>query len=146
MKKIAKQLGIYIVSLLIFYGGSGINIASFCCDNCQSEGVAGIAEETCCTIHSHESEDAGYAGTDANPGYDSSGTHCSLSRLLYDWNTSTSSTFKLDSNYFELAAICLPLELAASPQVEENITYECSAGPLVFTPQTYLSLLTTLLI
>ena len=137
MKKIAKQLGIYIVSLLVFYGGSGINIASFCCDNCQSDGIAGIAEETCCIIHSHESEDAGY---------DSYGTHCSLSRLLYDWSSSNSTTFKFEPASFELLNICLPVDLTVSPQIENKITYECSTGHFILCPRAYLSLLTTLLI
>ena len=146
MKKTVKYLGVYIVSLLVFYGGSGINVASFCCDDCKSGGIAGIVEGACCAIHCHKYEDANHHQADANSDCDTYDTHCSLSRLLNDWDTSNTSTFKFEPNYFTFTEICLPLDLTASPQIEPEIAYQCSTGPPVCCPRTYLTLLTTLLI
>ena len=129
---------------MIFYGGSGINIASFCCNSCQSEGIKGIAEGYCKKVHHHTHDDSEESYMDCE--CDAHTTHCSLTRIAYDWDSSNSSNFKCEPDSYELLKICLPVDLAVSPQIINNITYESSTGPPYLCPRAYLSFLNTLLI
>ena len=131
------------MSALIFYGGSGINIASFCCDACQAEGIEVITEGLCCDLHCHDSESAGLNKTNIDSHHHD--TLCSLSRLIYDWDSIT-SIFKCEPDSFELFYTCLPTDLTLSSYTVDNIIHEYSTGLPVLCPREYLSLLTTLLI
>lgn len=42
-----------LLAFIFTYAGSGINAYSFCCDDCQSQGVKAIVEDKCCEIHHH---------------------------------------------------------------------------------------------
>jgi len=144
MKKISTYLIVYILSALVLYGGSGINIASFCCDKCQSEGISGIAKGACCEIHHHDNED-NIPEPVMDSDCDSHKAHCFLSRIENDWNSNIPS-FKYIPYCFELIEVCLPVGLSVSTQVINDITNEYSTGPPIICPRTYLSLLTILLI
>ena len=146
MKKICTYTIVYLMSTLIFYGGSGINIASFCCNSCQSEGITGIVEGACCDIHCHDYEDFDFPKPYIDSDCDTHEAHCSLSRIMYDWNTSSVSTFRYEQYGFDLMKICLPVGLTVHFYVVNDITYEYSTGPPVLSPRAYLSLLTILLI
>ena len=91
---------------MIFYGGSGINIASFCCDRCQSEGIKGIAEGYCYKVHCHDYEDSEESDTDSV--CDAHKTHCALYRIIFDWDTYIISILKCEPYGFDLVKICLP--------------------------------------
>ena len=133
------------MSALIFYGGSGINIASFCCDTCQAKGIEVITKGLCCDLHCHDSDGVGHNETDIDSDFHHHDALCSLSRLIYDWD-SIISTFKCGPDSFELFYTCLPASLTLSSYTVDNITYEYSTGPPILCPREYLSLLTTLLI
>jgi hypothetical protein len=45
-------LAVLLVSL-IAYGGSGVNIFFYCCDDCRSEGPEAVIGGTCCELHHH---------------------------------------------------------------------------------------------
>ena len=144
MKKIITYSVVYILSALVFYGGSGINIASFCCNSCQSEGIKGIAEGYCNKVHHHNHEDS--EESDMNCECGAHNSHCSLTRVAFDWDSSNNLTFKCEPDGYELLKVCLPVDLTVSPQIINNINCECSTGPPFLCPRAYLSLLTTLLI
>ena len=51
-----KKLFAFIALLLIgavVYGGSGVNVYFFCCNDCRTEGVNAVLEHKCCEIHHH---------------------------------------------------------------------------------------------
>ena len=144
MKKICIYPFVFILSALIFYGGSGINIASFCCKGCKSEGIAKIAEGCCHKTHCHDHEDADHQ--DSTCDTHEAKTCCALSRIIYDWNTSNTLSFKSESVNFELIKNCLPNDLYVFSSISNDRTYESATSPPFLTPRDYLSLLTTLLI
>ena len=41
------------MAVLVFYGGTGINIISYCCNECRSVGISVLKNEKCCDIHHH---------------------------------------------------------------------------------------------
>ena len=45
------------MSALVFYGGAGINIISYCCSDCRSAGVGAMLNDECCIIHNHSHND-----------------------------------------------------------------------------------------
>ena len=145
MKKVFTYLVVYIISVLVFYGGSGINIASFCCNSCQSEGISGIAEGICCEIHCHNNENVDHVESELNLDFDTHNNHCELSRIEHDWDSIISS-FRNEPNCFELVKVCMPVGMTVCCQVISDITYEYSTGPPILCPRAYLSLLTVLLI
>ena len=146
MRKVFLYLVVYLLSALIFYGGSGVNIASFCCGKCQSEGITGIVEGVCCEIHCHDNEVANIVVPDIDSDCDTHDNHCTLSRIEYDWDFSNISNFRCEPCSFELIKICSPLGMSIYSQALNSITYEYSTGPPSLCPSDYLSLLTILLI
>jgi hypothetical protein len=42
-----------LLAILIAYGGSGVNIFFYCCDDCRSEGPDAVIGGTCCELHHH---------------------------------------------------------------------------------------------
>ena len=42
-----------MMAALIFYGGAGVNLISYCCNLCRSEGIEAVANDKCCEIHHH---------------------------------------------------------------------------------------------
>lgn len=51
-KNILTFLAVLLASL-IAYGGSGVNIFFYCCDDCRAEGVEAVIGDTCCELHHH---------------------------------------------------------------------------------------------
>jgi len=43
--------------VLVFYGGAGINIISYCCNECRSKGIEVLQNHKCCNIHHHHAGD-----------------------------------------------------------------------------------------
>ena len=41
------------MAVLVFYGGAGINVISYCCKECRSAGMEALLNEKCCEIHHH---------------------------------------------------------------------------------------------
>lgn len=54
MKKFLSISLVFLLAIVITYAGSGINVYSFCCDDCYSFGVEAIASNRCCDIHHDE--------------------------------------------------------------------------------------------
>ena len=54
MKKFLSISLLFLLAIVITYAGSGINIYSFCCDDCHTVGVEAITTNKCCDIHHDE--------------------------------------------------------------------------------------------
>jgi hypothetical protein len=88
---------IFIVTLLIatiVYGGSGVNMYFYCCNDCRTEGTAAITEQKCCEVHHHH-----LGGLITHYSSDVScaqqiSTHpdaCGVERILVNWDSYTAS-------------------------------------------------------
>jgi hypothetical protein len=121
-------------------------MASFCCDNCRSEGITGIAEDACCKIHSHDNEEIDHPESDMDSACDVYKTHCTITRIAYDWDSSNNSTFKCEPDCFKLIKVILPDNFTVYSPIIHYITSENSTGPPSLCPRAYLSFLTVLLI
>lgn len=51
MKKIVTYLFIVFLATLVFYGGAGVNLVTYCCGDCRMEGVTVLLENKCCEMH-----------------------------------------------------------------------------------------------
>ena len=145
MKQLLKYTLLTFLAALIFYGGAGVNLVSYCCSNCFNAGLqAVIASETCCTTHEQESATAGK--TDYKTFIDKS-HHCGITRVEFEWTTSEDDgslliiPFVTDVLY-DLSYTSLLTESEAS----EPLFIDEADPPTVLPPRDYLSLLTTLLI
>lgn len=53
MKKIFTHILSVLMAVLVFYGGAGVNIISYCCGDCRSAGIEALLKDKCCEIHHH---------------------------------------------------------------------------------------------
>ena len=42
------------MAALVFYGGAGINVITYCCIDCSSIGIEALLNGKCCDIHHHD--------------------------------------------------------------------------------------------
>jgi len=147
MKKVCIYPIAVLMAALVIYGGAGINVASFCCNDCQSAGIEGIAEGFCCEIHGHDHEDKHHAESNMDAVCDEHEMYCFLSRVTFDWDASTISFINHPERVvYDLITFDLPDHLALSSLFIHNQLFENSTGPPFLCPRAYLSLLTALLI
>lgn len=137
---VAYPLLVFLASL-IFYGGAGVNLVSYCCDHCEDEGVEVLLEDNCCDIHQHD--------LPAFVVYASNDTHahgCDIERVSFDWNSVNVSLPDLHPVVYDLFFSSIPNTLHI-PVLWINKYVSCMiTGPPVLCPRTYLSFLTLLLI
>lgn len=149
MKKKVTYLFILLLATLVFYGGAGVNLVTYCCGDCRSEGVAVLLETDCCEVHGHEHEH-GYTDGDQQAGADiSCGTEeacCDMERVNFDWNSISLLIVNLQPTVINLLSFGIsPFSLL--PHLSENELFLTNDdAPPIVCPRIYLSLLTTLLI
>ena len=146
MRRVCTYPIVFFMAALIFYGGAGMNVAFFCCNDCQSAGIEGIIEGVCCGVHHHEHDEMNSKESGMDYAGHSHEMCCFLSRIAYDWNTSRTSMSNPEPDSYNLSAMQLPDVLTVSSPFVKDKTYESSSGPPFLSPQAYLSLLNTLLI
>jgi hypothetical protein len=146
MKKLCTYPIAFFMAALVFWGGSGMNLASYCCGDCQSKGITGLVEGACCKIHHHDHEAIHHPESDRNITDSTQEMNCSLLRIVFDWNSTVKTIINPEPVCFDLIAVHLPDGLAIPAPIIINNTFESSSGPPILCPRTYLSLLTTLLI
>lgn len=152
MKKAFTYFLVILMAALVFYGGAGVNVISFCCDDCRMAGVEVLVEDKCCEIHghTHEGDHHHHHHHAAGESLDSCLDHpyekcCDLERVDFDWDDVPVSINPLEPVSFSLLltglhdVLVIPL-----PLVREISTVMPTGPPLC--PREYLSLLTTLLI
>ncbi len=136
------------LACLTFYSGAGINIISYCCTDCQSEGIEALLDNKCCDIHSHahthdtEKETSGEGCTDH-----SQDNSCSLKRIYFEWDLQNTSNLQAA---FSPKVSNLPSEALlhnhseVSTQTEDKTIKE--APPLIICSPDYLHIIDRLLI
>lgn len=150
---------VILLTLLVVYGGAGVNLFTFCCNDCRSEGLTVILNESCYDVHEHHHaialEQQGgsscvqscCASHSDQPLADGEEESCDINRINTQWERAYTLDFDLSP-----IVLTLPPYLVAQfsgleePKVERLCTTHCDHGPPVQTPRSYLSLLTTLLI
>lgn len=147
MKKKVTYLFILFLATLIFYGGAGVNLVTYCCGDCRSEGVAVLLETDCCEVHGHEHGDASdelLTGMELSCGTED--TCCDLERVSFDWN----SVGLLIVNLQPVVTDLMPFSISPLSQfpllAENKLFLNDDEAPPIVCPRIYLSLLTTLLI
>ena len=138
------------MAVLVFYGGAGINIISYCCNECRSVGIEVLQDHQCCEIHHQHNNNNPH--NDENEYYVLGDEHsfgdCSLERIHFDWSISKLSKQEKDFSpeYFTLITCNLLYDsLSYYLSSGENFTPEPHGPPIVL-PRDYLSILTVLLI
>ena len=145
MEKKVTGLFTLLLAALIFYGGAGVNIVTYCCNDCRSEGVAVLQESSCCEVHGHEhKQDTGISET--TPSCQTEDASCDLERISFDWNSAGQYAVNLQPLVVDLLSFGIsPVSLI--PVVAANhLFYSDGESPPIVCPRIYLSLLTTLLI
>ncbi len=172
MKKAFAHSIAILMAVLVFYGGAGINIISYCCNDCRTEGIEALINNRCCDIHKHNhpddhkhhqtsdctgsshdnhAEDHNCNATHANIDFrhdHSSGNCCNIERISFDWSLHNAAEQDVD-----LAPVILDLlsdDILNISPAHIVITNKCDMatpnGPPLVCPRDYLSVLTVLLI
>lgn len=141
-----------LLAILIFYGGSGVNFVSYCCDDCRAAGVEVVVNDKCCDIHEHQHEH-NHSHNKATTAKDDCFDHlcetdcCTLERVDFEWDQTTHPVFNLEPVAFDLISMGKPVSsLLPDLELTEIHRVEQGGPPLAVCPRVYLSLLTTLLI
>lgn len=122
-----------------------MNLITYCCGDCRTEGVAVLLNDTCCDVHEHNccstadevsACDSGCCEEDC----------CDMERISFDWSSSNNPIVELQPAVTDLLSFASPLaSLVPVPFLKEYISQE-QDGPPVVCPRVYLYLLTSLLI
>lgn len=145
MKKATTYLFVFVLALLVFYGGAGVNIISYCCGDCEAEGVEVLLDKDCCDVHEHVHCEAmpadGFSACS-----DMQASVCDIERVSFDWNSVALLLPDMHPAVFDLFSFgTFSVSLVPSP-ILNRLTAITPTGPPVLSPRVYLSLLTTLLI
>ncbi|MCC8154286.1 MAG: hypothetical protein LIP01_08775 [Tannerellaceae bacterium] len=162
MKNVVNYTIALILGTLIFYGGSGINLVSYCCGDCRSAGLEVVLSDKCCEIHEHHHHEKEHTHghschhSDGDDGLAHLCAHdsridetdcCGLKRIDFESDSPSNPLQKptpveLDLSLFGLPSLTLLtlLDKQTTTEVEEY------SPPLPVCPRVYLSMLTTLLI
>lgn len=150
MRKSFTYLLVVIMSALVFYGGAGINVISYCCKDCRSTGIEVIASrhDPCCKDHGnhckHKTDNTYVCGVgDIRSSQEDC---CGIERLQYDWSMGSESDMDLEPETIDLLfADFIDISVISSLTLKA-IFVVIPTEQLFKPPRTYLSLLTTLLI
>lgn len=149
MKNTATYLFIVLLASLIFYGGAGVNLVTYCCGDCRTEGVAVLLNDNCCEVHGHsccETNAEAEAETSACPSDCCDDDCCGLERISFEWSSFSNPIVELQPAVTDLLSFASPLSsLLLAPSIKEYIPQN-QDGPPIVCPRIYLNLLTTLLI
>lgn len=146
MKNTVTYLFIVFLAALVFYGGAGVNLITYCCGDCRTEGVTALLDNKCCEIHEHQhcTDAAKHLSTCCHPGEEDG--CCDVEYVSFDWNVFHGVGFDLQPAAIDLMSLAVSnLSLIPVPFVDESGDIEQDSPPGIY-PDTYLSLLTVLLI
>ena len=151
-----KTIITYIVTLLIatiVYGGSGVNMYFYCCDDCRTEGTSAITELKCCEVHHHHLGGLVTHYTSDVSCAQQISEHpdaCGVERILVNWDSFTASI-----NYFQPIITDLRHTLFDKVYDEENHSetvvqeiklFDSSQKPPNLSKNVYFCTLSTLII
>lgn len=142
MKNTVTYLFIVFLAALVFYGGAGVNLITYCCGDCRTEGVTALLDNKCCEIHEHQhcTDAAKHLSTCCHPGEEDG--CCDVEYVSFDWNVFQGVGFDLQPAAIDLMSLAVSnLSLIPVPFVDESGDIEQDSPPGIY-PDTYLSLLT----
>ncbi|MGL5273094.1 MAG: hypothetical protein ACRC8J_06385 [Phocaeicola sp.] len=160
MKLLIRNTITILLTLLVAYGGAGVNLLTYCCNDCRSEGLSIILEEKCHDVHGHSTSDA-IAQSKSQPSCEmnccksqeensmqsTDEESCDINRIDTKWEIAHNIQFDLDPLTINLPPFLTAQQITLEdPTVEKINSVYCNHGPPVHSPRTYLALLTTLLI
>ena len=146
-----KRFLTYIISIfiasLVFYGGAGVNLVSYCCSCCEKHGIESLMESRCCKMRAHQHAEKSATNDKAFTAKNCKDNHkCGFERINFEWISDNNQTVEIEPIVHDLFfASLLHLEII----FDNNPFYEVlriTGPPVTVVPRTYLSLLTTLLI
>ena len=153
MKRVFRILPVLFVAIAIVYGGSGINIYSYCCDDCRAEGISAIVEHKCCEIHEHKHEDDRHPHQPADhlctqdTHFPSEDFHaCSIERVEPDWSNYTSQKMAVQPVFTYIDNFVFVPDGEAPELLLQQLRYTDTQKPPDLSKDIYLDLLTTLII
>ena len=89
MKQLVHIFFVFFLSALIFYGGSGVNVFFFCCDDCQAKtfsiAVLFAGNKDCCCI----SQESATCGKDTCCQHALEDAYCRIDRIAFDWQSAS---------------------------------------------------------
>ena len=122
-----------------------MNLITYCCGDCRTEGVAVLLNDTCCDVHEHNCCSTADEVSACDSGC-SEEDCCDMERISFDWSSSNNPIVELQPAVTDLLSFASPLaSLVPVPFLKEYISQE-QDGPPVVCPRVYLYLLTSLLI
>jgi hypothetical protein len=157
------------MTALVLYGGAGINVIFYCCNQCRSTGIETLHKDNCCEIHNqtcdHNSHSSEPAKSTCHSDYEDNGhpadyvayyNHynneyaeddcCNIKRINFDWCSHSFS--ELEINLLPAVFNLLPYAIVDISNID-HLTVEIGVimpkGPPVY-PRDYLSKYTVLLI
>lgn len=152
MKKKLFTLIALLLSVIVIYGGSGVNTYIFCCDDCRDEGTAAIIEHKCCEIHHHHHlggliEHQEEHVCDQN--LSESHGECGFERVSVSWILSVEKNLHLQPAVLDLVELISYSDIYNHPEyddIESSFFEKTSQKPPNLSKNVYFSLLTTLII
>lgn len=145
---------VVILSLLVAYGGSGVNAYFFCCGKCPTEGMVAPITDSCC-----ESSSLMPDGLDSmcdrcsqcdSVGFQANHRECGVERITFDWQWFQSNPIQLQPIVVDLDD-CLFSQSFPDFSTEGLLLVFCDENrrtqhPPNLSKRDYFSLLTTLVI
>lgn len=145
MKNRVTYLFVVLLATLIFYGGAGVNLITYCCGDCRTEGVAVLLNDNCCEVHEHDC-----CGTTPEPQAGHSCCNdedcCGIQRIDFEWSSSDNPVVELQPAVMELLSYGSSL-YSLTPYPSNNKYFASNQdSPPVVCPRIYLNMLSVLLI
>ncbi len=151
MKKKIFTLIALLLTAIVIYGGSGVNMYLFCCDDCRDEGAAAVIEHKCCEIHHHHSDDSTEHQEDYLRDLNIHDSHgeCGIERVSVNWTYSLGKTHNLSPVIIflpDLVSFTNIFNLSLFYDSQSNTFETNSQKPPNLSKEVYFNLLTSLII
>ncbi len=151
MKKKIFTLIALLLTAIVIYGGSGVNMYLFCCDDCRDEGTAAVVEHKCCEIHHHHSDDSTEHQEDYLRDLNIHDSHgeCGIERVSVNWTYSVGKTHNLSPVIIflpDLVSFTNIFNLSLFYDSQSNTFETNSQKPPNLSKEIYFNLLTSLII
>jgi hypothetical protein len=166
MRKILTYPFVFVLAALVFYIGAGVNVVSYCCDNCKSIGIDAVLVNNCCSHNETNSESRDHSKHACNHDSDCddltshsdnhsdkySDNHsdkkcCILERVSFDWDLhhDAKPVANLSTLVLDLVSDCSDDFLFLRFPVISMVGVLPNAPPL-FSARDYLAFISVLLI
>ncbi len=151
MKKKIFTLIALLLTAIVIYGGSGVNMYLFCCDDCRDEGAAAVIEHKCCEIHHRHSDDSTEHQEDYLRDLNIHDSHgeCGIERVSVNWTYSLGKTHNLSPVIIflpDLVSFTNIFNLSLFYDSQSNTFETNSQKPPNLSKEVYFNLLTSLII